>query len=674
VNQNENIFLYDNQTGTIMLVNHAPGLPNTTGNGGLGNLGSNRRPPGSRPPSYLQPVISADGNFVAFASFDLNLVPNENVSSTLASRPFQPHVYLYNVQTGQITLVSHAPGAPTTIAFPAANPVINADGSYVAYIYGFPGDDNFETGQQGTAVLYNRATDTQTFITVLPPGNDGGPDSDPVIDDSGRYVAFVLAPRVFLFDRNSGTSVPIGQAATLPATHQYYPPVLSHDGRSVAFVGYGGQNASSITNVFLYTVSTGQVSLVSGANGSATVAGNGNSDSPAIDGHGSYIAYRSDATNLVNGPSGGGSNIFEFNTQTHTQTLISHQAGSPLTAAVGNSSEPVIDDDGHLVSYVSAASNLIPGQSGTAGVKNVYIWLRQTETNILASGQNGSPTLTGNADSDSPLLTRNSFPGFSSTATNLVTGVGGSSVAYINKLVELVLSPATVADSSRPGTVVGSLSIASLLLGQYLPPTYSLPVGVDDNGPAGLPAFVLSGANLVINFQPQYPVKQTYEVRVLVQNTGFGDQSLDVSVSIAPPAATHFSVSVPPSASAGTAMSVIVSALDAYNHVVPGYTGTVHFSSPDATATFPPNYTFTAADNGVHTFTCILTLAPTDPISVNDVTTSAVAGSATVNVQPAGPSRLSFGQQPSNTAAGFPIPLVTVQILGRLWQCRRHGQ
>ena len=46
------------------------------------------------------------------------------------------------------------------------------------------------------------------------------------------------------------------------------------------------------------------------------------------------------------------------------------------------------------------------GQSGAAAVKNIFVWLRQTGANILASGQDGSPTLTGDADSDGPLLTR----------------------------------------------------------------------------------------------------------------------------------------------------------------------------------------------------------------------------------------------------------------------------
>jgi hypothetical protein len=43
--------------------------------------------------------------------------------------------------------------------------------------------------------------------------------------------------------------------------------------------------------------------------------------------------------------------------------------------------------------------------------------------------------------------------------------------------------------------------------------------------------------------------------------------------------------------------------VDAYGNVVTGYRGTIAFRSSDPTAGLPKNYTFTAADQGVHTFT-----------------------------------------------------------------------
>ena len=58
----------------------------------------------------------------------------------------------------------------------------------------------------------------------------------------------------------------------------------------------------------------------------------------------------------------------------------------------------------------------------------------------------------------------------------------------------------------------------------------------------------------------------------------------------------------------GVAFTLTLTVEDAYGNVVTGYTGTVHFSSTDSTATLPPNYTFTAADAGAHTFTNKTTL------------------------------------------------------------------
>ena len=62
-------------------------------------------------------------------------------------------------------------------------------------------------------------------------------------------------------------------------------------------------------------------------------------------------------------------------------------------------------------------------------------------------------------------------------------------------------------------------------------------------------------------------------------------------------AATHFSVSGPGTATAGNAFTITVTALDAFNNMATGYTGTVHFTSsdPGSGVSVPANYTFTAA-------------------------------------------------------------------------------
>lgn len=137
-----------------------------------------------------------------------------------------------------------------------------------------------------------------------------------------------------------------------------------------------------------------------------------------------------------------------------------------------------------------------------------------------------------------------------------------------------------------------------------------------------------------------------------------------VSSSTPAAAATHFSVTASSTATAGSAFSVTVTALDASNNVLPGYVGTVHFSSTDTAGILPSNYTFTTADNGVHTFSgVVLKTAGVQTIKVNDTANSSILGNTTVTVNAAAASRLVFSQQPSNVAGSLISPAVKVQIV-----------
>lgn len=100
-----------------------------------------------------------------------------------------------------------------------------------------------------------------------------------------------------------------------------------------------------------------------------------------------------------------------------------------------------------------------------------------------------------------------------------------------------------------------------------------------------------------------------------------------------------FAIQVPPSVTAGSAFTVTVTAQDAFQNTETGYNGTVQFSSSDATATLPANYTFTAADAGVHSFPFTLRRAGQQSIAAADVASfGAIQTSATVNVNAAAAS------------------------------------
>ncbi len=65
-------------------------------------------------------------------------------------------------------------------------------------------------------------------------------------------------------------------------------------------------------------------------------------------------------------------------------------------------------------------------------------------------------------------------------------------------------------------------------------------------------------------------------------------------------------------------MTLTLTAYDAYGNVATNTRDTVQIQSPDHQATGVGNYTFTAADNGVHTFTVVLKTAGTQQVVVAD--------------------------------------------------------
>ena len=103
-------------------------------------------------------------------------------------------------------------------------------------------------------------------------------------------------------------------------------------------------------------------------------------------------------------------------------------------------------------------------------------------------------------------------------------------------------------------------------------------------------------------------------------------------------AATHFSVTAPATATAGTMFNLIVTALTAANTTATGYTGTVHFTSSDTKAVLPAN---SALLNGVGTFPAVLNTAGAQTIAATDTVTASITGmSGTITVTGVGPAAM----------------------------------
>ena len=102
-------------------------------------------------------------------------------------------------------------------------------------------------------------------------------------------------------------------------------------------------------------------------------------------------------------------------------------------------------------------------------------------------------------------------------------------------------------------------------------------------------------------------------------------------------AATHFSVTAPSAATAGTAFNITVTAMNASNATVAGYSGTVHFTSSDGQAVLPADSTLTS---GTKSFPVTLTSVGAETIIATDTVTAAITGTSN-SVQVTGSAALT---------------------------------
>jgi uncharacterized repeat protein (TIGR03803 family) len=138
-------------------------------------------------------------------------------------------------------------------------------------------------------------------------------------------------------------------------------------------------------------------------------------------------------------------------------------------------------------------------------------------------------------------------------------------------------------------------------------------------------------------------------------------------ISVNPAAAKTLALTGYPSpTTAGVAHNFTVTAKDAYGNVAAGYTGTAHFTSSDGKAVLPSNYTFVAADAGVHSFSATLKTAKTQSLTAKDTVTSTIAGSQTgITVTAAAASQFRVSAASSATAGvAFSITLTAQDPYG----------
>jgi hypothetical protein len=118
----------------------------------------------------------------------------------------------------------------------------------------------------------------------------------------------------------------------------------------------------------------------------------------------------------------------------------------------------------------------------------------------------------------------------------------------------------------------------------------------------------------------------------------------------------------PSPTTAGTLDTFTVTVLNSAGATWTGYTGTVHFSSSDLQAVLPADYTFTGADQGVHTFTAVLKTVGIQSLTVTDKNTPTLTSTDwNITVNPAAASQLIVAGFVAETAGVMSSFTVTAE-------------
>ncbi|BCA55149.1 hypothetical protein W02_22890 [Nitrospira sp. KM1] len=408
--------------------------------------------------------ISGTGRFVVFDSLATNLV------SAPSANGVNRQVYLHDRQTGltEMVSVSSAGAAGDQDSLVA---VVSDDGNIVVF-------DSFsanlvtgDTNGVRDVFVRNRAAGTTVRISqpltggevaCVPSGLNDCNSFDPSISSDGTVIAFGSFRKlandtddeadVYVYVAGGSPTLTrittANPGSTEPPTGSAGSPSVSADGRFVAFASQkknliAVDTADPFDDIFVYTVGTGVLRKVSIGFGGA--AADGHSFGPSISGNGRFVAFWSEASNLVASDVGGFSDIFVVDTTATTLApkLIANLA---LNQGDGNSIWPSISRDGKLIAFDTEATNFDAASQDNNGVRDAYIIDRSCSTdfgtpasapctfkrasiasdNNLGNGQSVFPALSGDGK----------YVAYYSDASNLIPGVGdtnGLRDAFVTK-------------------------------------------------------------------------------------------------------------------------------------------------------------------------------------------------------------------------------------------------
>lgn len=277
--------LYDRVAGTTALVSHA--------------AGSSQVPANDQ--SYA-PEISADGSAIAFSSWATDLVAGQTDGTRTND------LFLYDRASGQVTLLSRSATSPATaVGGEPSEPSLSADGRWITF---YSTANNMISGVTDTnnaedVFLYDRNSGALTLVSHASGSATTAANlrSFPaVISANGNRVAFISPATnlaslpagsdgwwsLFIHDRTTGTNTYVGQTTRvgLPG-HNYLSirPRISADGGTVAFGSFQPLVSGDSNNnwdVYLYGTEASSGGGGGGPFVPCTVFDTRTSDGPAL--------------------------------------------------------------------------------------------------------------------------------------------------------------------------------------------------------------------------------------------------------------------------------------------------------------------------------------------------------------------------------------------------------
>jgi Tol biopolymer transport system component len=282
--------------------------------------------------SSSAPAMSPDGRYIAFLSTATNLVSPSTPSGRM-------NTFWRDTALG-VTIAVSTNGAGL---FP---PSMSADGRYVAYSYS-PGN---------TVAVW----DSQTLTNIYVAPSSSASVASAVISPTGAQLLYRSNNAVKVSDLVLKSNVfSMGSSNSICSPAQW-----SADGRFFTFVSRSNFVVGPFTNnqIYLGDLVARTVALVSSTPDHST-GGNGASDSPTLSANGRFIVYRSSATDIASGTIPGSSLVLYDRATGSNTVLNSVAAGAEWSARV---SRPLMDAAGQTVTFQSVQSGLAPGDLNRA--------------------------------------------------------------------------------------------------------------------------------------------------------------------------------------------------------------------------------------------------------------------------------------------------------------------